>query len=165
MLFSRKEIIKFSEVALVSVHCNCLVGRIVIMREYWSGNTANATVDICLLAKNDNEKTETKCLFTLVFITHLAALRPTLCHWQGGSLTHSMLITTLFQSQPGIHWEPRNEVESQSLTKRISGIRTGNLAFPSVTRYLTVSLSPKLYQKQLAIVLLVSFQGIMGLFH
>ena len=164
-MFSRKEIIKFSEAALVSVHCNCLIVRIVIMREYWSGNTANATVDICLLVENDNKKTETKCLFTLFFISHLAALRPTLGHWQGGSLTHSMLITTLSQSQPKIHWEPPNEVESQSLTKRISGIWTGNLAFLSVTRYLTVSLSPKLYQKQLAIVLLVSFQGIIGLFH
>ena len=76
-----------------------------------------------------------------------------------------MLIATLFQIQPKVHREPRNEVGSQSLTERISGIRTGNSVILSVMCCPTVSFSPKVYRKQLTIVLLVSFQGIAGLFH
>ena len=58
-----------------------------------------------------------------------------------------MLITALFQVRPEGYREHRNEVGSESLTKRISGIRAGNLLILSVT-----------------IVLLVSFQGIINLF-
>ena len=60
LLFSRKEIIKFSEVALVSVHCNCLIRCIVIAREYWPWNTTSTTADISLLAENGNKNIETK---------------------------------------------------------------------------------------------------------
>ena len=60
LLFSRKEIIKFSEVTLVSVHCNCVIGCIVIAQGYRLWKTANTTVDICLLVKYGNKNTETK---------------------------------------------------------------------------------------------------------
>ena len=77
-----------------------------------------------------------------------------------------MLIVTPFQVRPESHWEPRNEVGSQNLTECISGIRAGKLILPllSVTCSPIVPLSPKVYYKQLAVVLLVSFQGIIGFF-
>ena len=61
LLFSRKEIIKFSVEALVSALYNCLIGCIVITRGYRPWNTANTTADICLLTENSNKNTETKC--------------------------------------------------------------------------------------------------------
>ena len=68
LLFSRKEIIKFSEGVLVSVHCNYLIGCIVVVWGYRSLNTANATADICLLVENGYKNTETKCkIFLNVF--------------------------------------------------------------------------------------------------
>ena len=54
LLFSRKENIKSSEVALVAVHCNCLIGCIMIARRYLSCNTANTKMDIYLLVGNGN---------------------------------------------------------------------------------------------------------------
>ena len=84
-------------------------------------------------------------LFKLFFISHIATMRPTLGHWQGCSLTYSVLITTLFQVQPEGYGEPSNGAESQSLTERISGIRARNLPIPSIRCYPTVSLSLKLY--------------------
>ena len=53
------------------------------------------------------------------------------------------------------------------LTKRISEPQAGILLISklSVTCYSTVSLSSKLHEKPLTIVLLVSFQEITGLFH
>ena len=97
LLFSRKEIITFFEAALESVHCHCLVHCIVIARGYRPWSTVN-TADICLLIKNANKNTKIKC--KVFFISHLATLRLTLGHWQGGSFTHPMLITTLFQVPP-----------------------------------------------------------------
>ena len=89
LLFSRKEITKFSELALVSVHFNCLIGCIVIMRGYWLWNTANTTADIYLLVENRNKNTKTKFkVCSNFFISHMAALRPTLGHSQRGTLTH-----------------------------------------------------------------------------
>ena len=44
-----------------------------------------------------------KFVHTFFFVSHLPTLRPTLGHWQGGSLTHLMLITALFQVQPEGH--------------------------------------------------------------
>ena len=76
-----------------------------------------------------------------------------------------MLITALFQVLPEVHRERHNEVGSQSLTERISEIRAGNLPILSVECYLTVSLSLEVYQKQLTIILQVSIQEIIGLFH
>ena len=67
LLFSRKEILKFSEVALVSVHCNCLICCIVIAWSYRPWNTANTAVDICLLVENSNKNTETICKSTNFF--------------------------------------------------------------------------------------------------
>ena len=61
LLFSRKEFIKFSEVALGSAHCNCLIGWIVIVRGYRPWNTVNTTMDIWLLVQSGNKKNKTKC--------------------------------------------------------------------------------------------------------
>ena len=75
-----------------------------------------------------------------------------------------MLITTLFQVRPEGHREPRNEVGFQSLTGRISGIQAGNFPILNIICHPTVSLSPKVHWNYLTIVLLVSFQEILGLF-
>ena len=79
----------------------------------------------------------------IFFISHLAALVPTFVHRHRGSLTHPVLITTLFQVRPEGHGELHNEIGSQSLAKRISRIRTRNLSILSIRCYPTVSLSPK----------------------
>ena len=50
-------------------------------------------------------------------------------------------MTALFQVRPEGYREHRNEVGSESPTKRISGIRAGNLLILSVTYYSTVTLS------------------------
>ena len=149
LLFSRKGIIKFTEVALVSVHCNCLIGWTVIVRRYRPWNTIDTTMDICLLVKNSNKKNVR--FAQTFFISHFAALRPTLGHWQGGSLIHSMLITTLLQVPLDVCREPRNNVCSNSMTERISGIRDGNLPIRNVTCYANASLTLKVYQKQMTI--------------
>ena len=72
LLFSSKENIKFSEVALVYAHCNFLIVFIMFARGYPPWNTANSTVDIYLLVKNGNKNT-----YTVTFlIYHLIATRP-----------------------------------------------------------------------------------------
>ena len=87
LLFPRKENFKFFKVALVSVHCNYLIVCTVIARDYQRWNTANATADISLLVKNSNKNTDIKCkVVQTFFISRLAALRPTLGHWEGGSI-------------------------------------------------------------------------------
>ena len=119
---------------------------IVIARGYQPWYTTNATVDIYLLVENSYKTIETKCkVSSNFFINHLAAVRPTLGHWHGGSLSHHMLITTLFQIRSKVRYEPRIEIGSQSLTKGISGIWAGYLPIMSLTCCLTVSLSPKVY--------------------
>ena len=156
LLFPWKEIIKYSEVALVSLHFNCLIGWIVICEDINLETLPILQWIFACLSKTAIKKLKQNVKFVKTFfISYLAALRPLLGHWQGGSLTHSMLI----------HWEPYEEVKSQSLNKGISGFRAGNLPILSVTCYPTVSLSLTVYLKQLTIVLLVSFQGIIGLFH
>ena len=65
----------------------------------------------------------------LFFISHLAVLRPTLDHWQGGSFTQPMLIRTLFQVWPEDHWEPRNETGSQTLTSALVGFEPETFRF------------------------------------
>ena len=146
LLFSRKKIIKFSEVALVSVHWNCLIGCIIIARGYRPWNTANDTSVICLLVKDGYETLKQNAKFcSIFFISHLAALRPTMVHWAGDSLIHPILIITLFQVRPKGHRKPRNEVGSESLAERIIEIRAQNLPFLSVTCYPTVSFCPKVY--------------------
>ena len=66
------------------------------------------------------------------FISHLAALRPTLGHWKENSFTYPMLIKTLFQVQPVGHQEPLSDVESQSLTECISGIQAEDLPITEI---------------------------------
>ena len=44
------------------------------------------------------------------FNCYLAAPRPTLDHYRGGSLTHPMLITAFLPIRPEGHREPHNEV-------------------------------------------------------
>ena len=113
--FFGKKIAKFCEVALVYVRYKFLIGCIAIAREYQPWNTVNTIADICLLVKNGNQNTETKCkICSNFFFSHLAALKPTLGHWKGGILTHPMLIPTLFQVWPEDYRESRNEVRSQS---------------------------------------------------
>ena len=113
VLFSRKENIKFSGVAFVSVHCNFLIGCIIIAWGYWSWDTASTIGYIYLLVKNSNKCTRTKSKFIQTFfISNVAALRPTYGCWQGGSLTQYLLITILFQVRPKGLRMPCNEVES-----------------------------------------------------
>ena len=82
------------------------------------------------------KKTKQNVMFVETsFIRHLAALKPILGHWKRGSLTHSMLITTLFQVLPEVHRQPRNNVGSHSMTERISRIRAGNLLILNITLY------------------------------
>ena len=128
LLFSRKETIKFSEVALLPVHCNCLIDWIVIMHRYQSWNTIHTTMNLCLLVKNGNKKTKCKVCSNF-YISHFAALRPTLGHWQGSSLTQLISITTLFQVQPQLHQEPLNNIASHSMTKRIRGFKLETFQF------------------------------------
>ena len=54
------------------------------------------------------------------------------------------------------------QAQLQSLSKRITEIWSGNLPILSVTCYPIVPLSPKMNWKQLNVVLLGSFQGIIG---
>ena len=61
LFFFNKENIKFSEVALVVVHCNCLIGCIMNVRAYRPWNNANTTADTYFLVENGNKNTETKC--------------------------------------------------------------------------------------------------------
>lgn len=61
LLFYIKENLKFSEVTLEAVHCNYLVGCIIIPRGYWPWNNINTTTDIYLFDENDNTITETRC--------------------------------------------------------------------------------------------------------
>ena len=55
----------------------------------------------------------------------LAAPRPTLRHYLGGSLTHLMLTTAFLHIRPGDHREPGSEIESLSSAKRIVRFEPG----------------------------------------
>ena len=100
-----------------------------ITRGYRPWNNASTTVDIYLLVKNGNN-IEVKCkVCQTFFISHLAVLRPTLDHWQGGSFTQPMLIRTLFQVWPEDHLEPRNEIGSQTLTSALVGFEPETFRF------------------------------------
>ena len=61
LLFSRKENIKFFEVALSAVLCNGAVGYIKNVSGYQHWNTPNATLDIYLLFENGHKSTQTRC--------------------------------------------------------------------------------------------------------
>ena len=43
------------------------------------------------------------------------------------SLNHPIIITAFYLIWLEVHWRPRNEIASQSLPERISGIRIGHL--------------------------------------
>ena len=60
---------------------------------------------------------------------HLAALRPILGHWKRGSLTHAMLITTLFQVLPEVHRQTRNNVGSHSMTEQDSSRKPSDFEY------------------------------------
>ena len=47
-------------------------------------------------------------------MSYLAVLKQTLGHWQGGSLTHPILITAYYLIQPECHREPCNEAGFQT---------------------------------------------------
>ena len=67
---------------------------------------------------------------TSFFLTaFLAALRPTLRHYQGGSLTLPILITAFAHILPEGHREPRSEVGSLSPTECLVGLELGTLGF------------------------------------
>ena len=53
-----------------------------------------------------------KCSRVLLSFNYLTTPQKTLVHYQGGSLTHSMLITVFLHIQPKDHWEPHYEVGS-----------------------------------------------------
>ena len=151
LLFSRKEAIKFSEAALVSVHCNCLIGWIVIVRGYRPRNTINTIMDICLLVNNVTKKKQNVKFGQVFFYQSFGYTKGnsrSLTKRQPDSLDVNH---KLFQVRPEVHREHRNNVGSHSMTERISEIRAGNSPIVNVMCYPTVSLTPKVYQKQLTI--------------
>ena len=142
LLLSRKEVIKFSEVALVSVHRNYLIGWIVTVKGYRSWNTNNTKMDIYLLVENGTKKTKHEVCSNF-FSQPFGCTKVNF-----GSVTrrqpHSMLITVIFQVWPELYRDPPNKVGSHSMTKCISAIL-------NATCYRTKSVTPKMYLKQLTI--------------
>ena len=139
LLCFRKEIIKFSEVFFVSVHLNCLIPSIVIVRGYRPCNTATSTAYICLVVENGNKNTETKCkvcsnIFYQVFGCPKINFGP-----RTQRQSHSLNV-----NQSTFKYDPKVG-GSQSLTERIIRIRASNLSILSVPCYRIVSLFPKLY--------------------
>ena len=59
----------------------------------------------------------------------MAAPQPTLDHYQGGSITHPMLITAFLHVQPEGHWEPCDEVGSLSPAESLVGFEPGTFRF------------------------------------
>ena len=65
----------------------------------------------------------------IIFNCYLAAPRPTLDYYRGGSLTHPMLITAFLHIRPEGHREPCNEFGSLSPADRLVGFETGAFRF------------------------------------
>ena len=63
------------------------------------------------------------------FNCYLAAPRPTLGHYQGGSLTHLMLITSILHIRPEGHRGPHNVVGSLSPAECLVGFEPGTFWF------------------------------------
>ena len=59
----------------------------------------------------------------------MAAPRPALGHYRGGSLTHPMLVTCVLHIRSEGHREPRNEVGSLSPAERLVGFEPGTIRF------------------------------------
>ena len=68
-------------------------------------------------------------IYIYIFNCYLSAPRPTLDHYQGGSLTHPILIVCILHIRPEGYWEPRNEVGSLSSVKRLVGFEAGTFRF------------------------------------
>ena len=71
LLFSRKEIINFSEAALVSVDFNCLIGSFVFALGYRTWNIANTTAGICLPPKTAIKTLKQNVKFVETFFDQL----------------------------------------------------------------------------------------------
>ena len=74
----------------------------------------------------DSEQYSMDILFSNCY---LAAPRPTLGHYQGGSFTHPMLITCILHIRPEGHRESRSEVGSLSPAERLVGFEPGTFRF------------------------------------
>ena len=74
-----------------------------------------------------NSYSRSRGFFYFFFNCYLAAPRPTLGHYRGGSLTHPMLITCVLHIRPEGYQEPRNEVGSLSRADRLVGFEPGTL--------------------------------------
>ena len=74
----------------------------------------------------DSEQYSMDILFSNCY---LAAPRPTLGHYQGGSFTHPMLMTCILHIRTEGHREPRSEVGSLSPAERLVGFEPGTFRF------------------------------------
>ena len=72
---------------------------------------------------------EKTIIYEKKFECYLAAPRPILAHYQGGSLMHPMLITVFLHTQTKGDWEPRNEVVSLRPVKHLVGFEAGTFWF------------------------------------
>ena len=68
-------------------------------------------------------------LYIYIFNCYLAAPRPTLGHYRGGSLTQPMLITCVLHIRPEGHREVNNEVGSLRLAQCLVGFELGTFQF------------------------------------
>ena len=59
----------------------------------------------------------------------MAAPRPTLGHYRGGSLNHPTLIICVLHIRPEDHWEPLNKVRSLSPAERLVVFEPGTFRF------------------------------------
>ena len=63
------------------------------------------------------------------FNCYFVAPQPTLGHYQGGSLTHPMLITCILHILPEGHQELHGKVGSLSLAEHLVGFKLGTFLF------------------------------------
>ena len=68
-------------------------------------------------------------ILSAFFNCYLAAPQPTLGHYQGGSLTHPMLITCILHIWPEGQQESHSEVGSLSPSEHLVGFEPGTLRF------------------------------------
>ena len=68
-------------------------------------------------------------IWCLTFNCYLAAPRPTLVHYRGGSLSHPMLITCVLHIRPEGHQEPCNKVGSLRPVECLEGFRPRTFQF------------------------------------
>ena len=68
-------------------------------------------------------------ILSAFFNCYLAAPQPTLGHYQGGSLTHPMLITCILHIWPEGQRESHSEVGSLSPSEHLVGFEPGTLRF------------------------------------